>query len=99
MDILYVLQNYPASFEQNIMFQGYDPERIGLLPEWLSAFISMHNKHKHILGAKFSIGEEVIYKNNIRKVLAINIRGENTVEYAISDCYSLVYEKELGVLN
>lgn len=81
------------------MYEGYDPERIGLLPEWLSEFINMHNKHKHILGAKFSIGEEVIYKNNIHKILAINIQAENAVEYAISDYYFLVYEEELGILN
>lgn len=75
------------------MYQGYDPERIGIMPEYILVFIEIHNKD--IKGARFKIGDKVLYKENIHEILAVNICDKDSIEYAISNHYYLVWEEEL----
>ena len=72
------------------MYEGYDPERIGLLPEWLIAFIEMHNRNHP--EAKFKIGDKVLLDKNEHEILAVNVQDKDVVEYAISNYYHLIYE-------
>ena len=83
------------------MYEGYDPQRIGLQAQWLITFIKMHNKDHP--DAKFKIGDKVLYRNLntmpkpiVCEILAVNVKEYNVVEYAISNVYShLVWEEEL----
>jgi hypothetical protein len=85
------------------MYEGYDPQRIGLQAEWLIAFIKMHKKDHPM--AEFKIGDKVLYCNldimskpTVCEILAVNVQSgglviddeivENpVVEYAISNVY------------
>ncbi len=89
------------------MYEGYDPQRIGLKAEWLIEFIKLHNKDHP--DAKYKIGDKVLYCNLdvtsngliideeiVCEILAVNVQDKDQVEYAISNVYAnLVWEEEL----
>ena len=76
------------------MFQGYDPQRIGLHAEWMIKFIKKYNKNQS--GAKFRINDAVMYNGNRHTILAVNIHRKDKVGYILSGIYGdLVQEEEL----
>ena len=82
------------------MYLGYDPDRIGITPIWLETFIDMHKKNHP--GAKFKIGNKVLYKKRVCTILAVNVQRDDEVEYALDNyVFQLVWEEELTkiVLN
>lgn len=87
------------------MFQGYDPQRIGIMAEFINEFIRLHNKNQK--GAEFKIGDKVLYNNPdvvdkpiICEILAVNVQEKDAVEYAITNVYGqLVWEDELKAIT
>jgi hypothetical protein len=85
------------------MYEGYDPQRIGLHAEFIMEFIRTHKKNHR--DAKYKIGDEVMFSNNnivhkpiVCKILAVNVQSggliiddeiveKPVVEYAISNVY------------
>lgn len=61
--------------------------------DYLQDFKRYHRKD--IDGAKFKIGENVKFKNQIHKVIAVNCVDEDVYEYALENEYWLVWEEEL----
>ena len=62
-------------------------------PEYLACFIDMHSEN--ILGAKFLIGERVLYNGNNHEILAVNVQDKDNTEYAITNHSYLVWETDL----
>ncbi len=83
------------------MFQGYDPQRIGLHAEFIIEFIRTHKKNDK--DAKYKIGDKVLFsdlnivhKPIVCEILAVNVQEKGIVEYAITNVYGqLVWEEEL----
>lgn len=85
------------------MYEGYDPQKIGLHAEFIVEFIRTHKKNDE--QAKYKIGDKVIFsdlnvvhKPTVCKILAVNVRygaliiddkivEKPVVEYAISNVY------------
>ncbi len=85
------------------MFQGYDPQRIGIRAEFIDTFIELHNKND--AAAKYKIGDKVVFsdlnvvhKPIVCEILAVNVQygaliiddvivEKPVVEYAISNVY------------
>ncbi len=85
------------------MFQGYDPQRIGLRAEFINEFIRTHKKNHKL--AKYKIGDKVLFtdmtdriKPIVCEILAVNVQTgglviddeiveKPTVEYAITNVY------------
>lgn len=85
------------------MFQGYDPQRIGLHAEFIIEFIRTHKKNDK--DAKYKIGDKVLFsdlnivhKPIVCEILAVNVQTggliiadkiveKPTVEYAITNVY------------
>lgn len=92
------------------MYEGYDPQRIGLLTEWFIEFIKMHKKDHP--NAKFKIGDKVLYCNldmmskpTVCEILAVNVQSgglvidddiveKPVVEYAITNVYGQLVWEE-----
>ena len=79
------------------MYQPYDPERIGLLPEWLLLFIKTYNKN--IDGARFKVGDNVTYAGRKSNHTILAVKAGDGFEYAIDNHYFLVWETELSPIT